>query len=347
LPHCANSLDRVGRVDCAVHEKGMSLIRSMDCIAHYVLQRNVFMIQSINELVILLPNRIENADVILLPMEQPIPFDAAGTSVFLISMAANAFSLWILLWILWGKIQIHYAARLLILFVNCIGILWNIISVIRYYYRSPPHSELIHYLFGLFALLGDFMVQFEILKLFQVISGLDQKKLQKLQWFSLIFCGTLGMGPFFRLLDPLNFILRRWENLGVIMATLFISLFYFWYQIFLVTKLYQSMQQCAKLAKRKSQNSIAYIQLICKLVFLSLYQYVGLCIWGWGFWGTQNSSQNLTRDRMLVRIGESIGQSHLVLNVLFIKAIKEFRFPTPTKTPSPPPKKVEEDTIKL
>jgi hypothetical protein len=259
-----------------------------------------------------------------------IPWDVAGTSVFLISMAANAFSLWILLWMLCGKVQIHYAARLLMLFVNCIGILWNSAAVIRYYHPSPPSLvAVLHYFLGVVVAIGDLMSQFEILKLFHFISGLDQKRMQRLQWFSLVFCCVLGaLGNYLLYLDPLNSFLLLWDTYGPPLMAMFIALFYLWYQIFLVTKLYQSMQQSAKVAKIKNQNSIAYVQLISQLVFLGLYQYVGVFIWGWGYVGTQNRN----RDRMLVRVGESIGQSHLVLNVLFIKAIKKFTFPSKTST---------------
>jgi hypothetical protein len=303
------------------------------------------LIQVIQVFALTCGDKNENADVILSHMEALIPFNAAGTIVFLISMAANAFSLWILLWMAWGKIQIHHPARLLMFFVNCIGILWNIISVVRYYYHSPPSSVLIHYLLGLIVLLGDFMAQFEILKLFHVISGLDQKRMQRLQWFSLVFCSVLGLGTVVRALGPFHLFLKIWDDYGVIISTLFIGLFYLWYQVFLVTKLYQSMQQSTKKHNIKSQNTTAYVQLISKLVLLSLCQYIGGVIWGWGFLGTQNPSQNLTRDRMLVRVGESIGQSHLVLNVLFIKFIKKFTFST--KTSLSVRQKAEEDTIRL
>jgi hypothetical protein len=274
-------------------------------------------------------------------MLKRIPFNAEGITVFTLSMVANAFSLWILLWILWGKIQIHPQARLLMLIVNFSGVLWNTISVIRYYYQSPPYSELFHYLLGMIVFLGDFMAQFEILKLFHVISRLDPSKIQRFQWISLAFCCVAGVGPVFRLLDPLNFFLDTWDTYGAIIVTVCIFLFYLWYQIFLVTKLYQSMQQSTKKHDIKSQNTIAYVQFTCKLLFLGIYQLLGVIVWGWGYMG----SMNREKDMILIRTGECIAQSHLVWNVLFIKAIKEFTFPT--RTPTVVRKKGEEDTVKL
>jgi hypothetical protein len=225
--------------------------------------------------------------------------------------------------------------------VNVFGILWNCVSVFRYYQFSPPYSELAHYTLGMGVFIGDLMSQFEILKLFHVISGLDPITIQRGQWISFLFCVVSGLGTLFRPLNPQSAFLELWDTYGAILITSCIFLFYLWYQIFIVTKLYQSMQQSAKKDRIKTQNTSAYIQFTCKLILLGIYQVLGAILWGWGYMGTTGSY----KDAVLIRTGECVAQSHLVLNVLFIKAVKEFKFPS--KNPSTIRKKCEEDTIKL
>jgi hypothetical protein len=271
-----------------------------------------------------------------------IPWDAAGITVFLLSMGANVLALWILLWIFLGKIQIQHQARFWMIMVNTVGIIWNCISVYRYYYEfPPPYFPLIHYLIGVCITTGDFMCQFEILKLFHVITGLPPIILQWWQWISLAFCFVAGaLGTILMLLYPTDPWLLAWDTYGIVLITAYIGFFYLWMQIFLVTKLYQTMQKSAKKEIVKDRNTIAYVQFIAKLLLVALCQYLGAVLWGWGYIGTDQ----VVRDRMLIRIGENIGQFHLVLNVLYIKAIKEFKFPakvpsTPREKPDPAPLK--------
>jgi hypothetical protein len=269
---------------------------------------------------------------------KPIPFDALGTLIFAISILFDVFGAYVICLILQGCVQLRQRVKYLMLFCNIGGLLWSCVSIIRYYYIVFPQSNHIHYLLGNLVTIGDLMAQFEILKLFQFISGLNPRLVSILQWLSLSFCVFCSLGAFVALgFNNNSEFIYIWGEFGAIVTGVYVIGFYFWYQLFLTTKLYQTMHtnSSGMLRDRENQSS-KYYKLITEFSFLGVYQLIGLGIWGYGMMAGMGTL-DLAQSRMFIRAGECVGQSHAGLSVLFIKRIKEFRFPQHKSRTTPVP----------
>jgi hypothetical protein len=75
-----------------------------------------------------------------------------------------------------------------------------------------------------------------------------------------------------------------------------------------------------------------YFTLIAEYTLLGLYQLVGLALWGWGMTGGMGS-MDLVWALVFIRTGECVAQSHVAFSSIFVKHIKEFKFPRKKKEP--------------
>jgi hypothetical protein len=173
-----------------------------------------------------------------------IPIDYINILVQIFSFIINIFAIYIIFNILKRTIPLPKNIKHVMLICNTFGILWYCIAISRYYYYPYNDLELFHYSIGMVVVISDFMAQFELLKVFEVISGLSRGKIRFSQLFMLLFCTITSLGPIFIRIIPDNVMIRYWDQFGSLVIVLVIVLFSIWFYIFLTTKLYQSMNVC-------------------------------------------------------------------------------------------------------
>jgi hypothetical protein len=175
---------------------------------------------------------------------------------------------------------------------------------------------------------GDLMGQFEILKLFHSISGLSRLFVLYFQ-ITLFLVFTTGFsGSFFVALFPDVTWVQLWGLNGPFVSLIVLALFYLWFQGFLTTKLYQSMLISVEIeVELIKERKCKYCRLMKEYSLLGFFFLIGLGFWIWGMTSFAESKWEL----MVIRIGESVAQVHIACSSLFVKHIKEFKFPVEKK----------------
>jgi hypothetical protein len=164
-------------------------------LLHVILNKFVYM--GLLDNVISLPSQtMQNWE-----RNEPIPLDATGVFVLVCSLISNIATVWIIGQIIQNRVQMMLRVKWLMLTNNIFGLLWSIVSIIRYYIVTYPYLTMLHITFGVIILIGDFMAQIEILKLFHFITNLRIRSILIFQWCSLGFCllcvGGTYLGQFF------------------------------------------------------------------------------------------------------------------------------------------------------
>jgi hypothetical protein len=116
----------------------------------------------------------------------------------------------------------------------------------------------------------------------------------------------------------------QWDVYGLTIMVVYLSSFYLWYQFFMLYKLYRAMRNNSrKNPDQQERQMIDFVRIIIELFICGLVLILGIVLW------ISGSVLPLTvrNSRLLIRSGECVAQGHLVLNVIFLKRIREFTFP--------------------
>jgi hypothetical protein len=104
----------------------------------------------------------------------------------------------------------------------------------------------------------------------------------------------------------------------------YLSSFYLWYQFFMLYKLYWAMRSNSRKNPNQRERQITdFVRIIIELLICGLVLILGIFLWITG----NVATLTFRNSRLLIRSGECVAQAHLVLNVIFLKRIREFTFP--------------------